>query len=106
MLGNYFYAHFSNKIIYKNLPIFNNFNINRDGFEISPFLHFSSLFTNYKYDFKKINDNFKTGSIRLSSGFGISILSKLFSFEIIYTPYIKKEITDIHSKFSVKFGID
>ena len=106
MLGNYFYAHFSNKILYKQLPIFNNFNINKDGFEISPFLHFSCLFTNYKYDFKKIYENFKTGSIRLSSGFGISILSKLFSFEIIYTPYIKKEITDIHSKFSVKFGID
>ena len=106
MLGNYYYALFSNKIIYKKLPFFNNFNINNDGFEISPFTHFSSLFTNYKYDFKKIYENFKTGSIRLSSGFGISILSKLFSFEIIYTPYIKKEITDIHSKFSVKFGID
>ena len=106
MLGNYFYSLFSNKIFFKQLPIFNNFNLNKDGFEISPFIHFSSLFTNYKFDYKKLIQNFKNGSIRLSSGFGISVLSKLYSFEVVYTPFIKKEISDIHSKFSVKFGID
>ena len=44
--------------------------------------------------------------IRLSSGLGVSVISKLFAFEILFTPYIKKEASDIHSKFQVKFGID
>ena len=42
----------------------------------------------------------------MSAGLGVNVISKLFSFEIVYTPYVKKNLTDIHSKFTVKFGID
>ncbi len=44
--------------------------------------------------------------VRMTAGLGVNIISKLFSFEIIYTPYVKKNLTDIHSKFTVKLGID
>ena len=88
----------------------------RDGFEISPYVHFNSLITVDKFNFSKIPKNFKdllsvidnddNNTIRMSSGLGVNVISKLFSFEIVYTPYVKKNLTDIHSKFTVKFGID
>ena len=88
----------------------------KDGFDISPFIHFNSLITIDKFNFNKIPRNLTdiknivtdkdNNVIRMSAGFGVNIISKLFSFEIVYTPYVKKDITDIHSKFTVKFGID
>ena len=116
MLGNNFYALFNNKILFKKMPIFNFFEMEKDGFEISPYIHFNSLITIDKFNFNKIPRNIKdianviddkeNNIIRMTSGLGVNIISKLFSFEIIYTPYVKKNITDIHSKFTVKFGID
>ena len=116
MLGNNFYSLFNNKIIFKRMPIFNIFEMEKDGFDISPFIHFNSLITIDKFNFNKIPRNFTdiknivadkdNNIIRMSAGLGINIISKLFSFEIVYTPYVKKDITDIHSKFTVKFGID
>ena len=116
MLGNNFYSLFNNKILFKKLPIFNTFEMEKDGFDISPFIHFNSLITIDKFNFNKIPRNFgdirnimsnkDNNIIRMTAGLGINIISKLFSFEIIYTPYVKKDITDIHSKFTVKFGID
>ena len=116
MLGNNFYSLFNNKIIFKKMPIFNIFEMEKDGFEISPYIHFNSLITVDKFNFNKIPKNIddiknivadkNNNIIRMSSGLGINIISKLFSFEIIYTPYVKKDITDIHSKFTVKLGID
>ena len=116
MLGNVFYSLLNNKIIFKKIPIFNSFEMQKDGFEISPYLHFNGLVTVSKFDkfpsiknmfnISKQLDNRDNNLIRMSSGLGVIIISKLFSFEIIYTPYVKKSITDIHSKFTVKFGID
>ena len=96
MLGNNSYLMFNNKILFKN--IFNFFTIEKNGFKISPFTHFNTLFINN--DFKNLNN------IRTSGGFGINIFSKLFSFEILYIPYIKKVTNDIQIKYSVKLGID
>ena len=116
MLGNNFYSLFNNKILFKKMPIFNFFEMEKDGFEIAPYIHFNSLITIDKFNFNKIPRNIKditniiddkdNNIIRMTSGLGVNIISKLFSFEIIYTPYVKKNMTDIHSKFTVKFGID
>lgn len=116
MLGNAFYSMFNNKIIFKKMPIFNIFEMQKDGFEISPYVHFNSLITVDKFNFNKIPRNFKdlvsfidnndNDLLRMTAGLGVNIISKLFSFEIIYTPYVKRNLTDIHSKFTVKFGID
>ena len=116
MLGNSFYSLFNNKIIFKKMPIFNIFEMQKDGFEISPYVHFNSLITVDRFNFNKIPKNFKdvvaiidnndNDLLRMTAGLGVNVISKLFSFEIIYTPYVKKNFTDIHSKFTVKFGID
>ena len=116
MLGNNFYSLFNNKIIFKKFPIFNIFEMEKDGFEISPYVHFNSLITIDKFNFNKIPRNIKeltniietkdNNIVRMTAGLGVNIISKLFSFEIIYTPYVKKNLTDIHSKFTVKLGID
>ncbi len=117
MLGNAFYSLFNNKIIFKKMPIFNIFEMKKDGFEISPYVHFNSLITVDKFNFNKIPKNFKdllslidnnndNNTLRMTAGLGVNVISKLFSFEIVYTPYVKKNFTDIHSKFTVKFGID
>ena len=116
MLGNNFYSLFNNKIIFKKFPIFNIFEMEKDGFEISPYIHFNSLITIDKFNFNKIPRNIKeltniietkdNNIVRMTAGLGVNIISKLFSFEIIYTPYVKKNLTDIHSKFTVKLGID
>ena len=116
MLGNAFYSLFNNKIIFKKMPIFNIFEMQKDGFEISPYVHFNSLITVDKFNFNKVPKNMKdiisiidngdNSLLRMSAGLGVNIISKLFSFEIVYTPYVKKNLTDIHSKFTVKFGID
>ena len=94
MLGNTSYSLFSSKFLFKHCPLlyFNSFNLY--GFEILPFTHFSSLLTNGKE------------SLRLSAGLGISVISKLFTFEILCMPYVKKELSDIHSIFHLKFGLD
>ena len=117
MLGNAFYSLFNNKIIFKKMPIFNIFEMNKDGFEISPYVHFNSLITVDKFNINKIPKNFKdllsfidnnndNDLLRMTAGLGVNVISKLFSFEIVYTPYVKRNFTDIHSKFTVKFGID
>ena len=116
MLGNAFYSLFNNKIIFKKMPIFNIFEMQKDGFEISPYVHFNSLITVDKFNINKVPKNMKdiisiidngdNNLLRMSAGLGVNIISKLFSFEIVYTPYVKKNLTDIHSKFTVKFGID
>ena len=116
MLGNNFYSLFNNKIIFKRMPVFNIFEMEKDGFEISPYVHFNSLITIDKFNFNKIPKSLAdirnivadkdNNIIRMTAGLGVNIISKLFSFEIVYTPYVKKDLTDIHSKFTVKFGID
>ena len=98
------------------MPIFNIFEMQKDGFEISPYVHFNSLITIDKFNFNKVPKNMKdiisiidngdNNLFRMSAGLGVNVISKLFSFEIVYTPYVKKNLTDIHSKFTVKFGID
>ena len=71
----------------------------KDGFEISPYVHFNSLITIDKFNFNKIPRNIKdltniienkdNNIVRMTAGLGVNIISKLFSFEIIYTPYVK-----------------
>ena len=47
MLGNNFYSLFNNKIIFKKFPIFNIFEMEKDGFEISPYVHFNTVFLEF-----------------------------------------------------------
>jgi outer membrane protein assembly factor BamA len=81
------------------LNLLENFSLDKDGFEIMPLTFFNMLFTNISR--KTIFKNART-----SAGLGVSVMSKLFSFEILYTPYVHLHKGDIHAKFHLKFGID
>lgn len=100
MLGNTAYGLLSTKLMFNNFPILNLYEIKKEGFQILPFTHFNLLVC------KEKGNEAMLSSLRISSGIGLSVVSKLFAFEILYTPYVKKHIADIHSKFHVKFGID
>lgn len=101
MLGNMSYILFKSKIMFKKNPLnlLENFSLDKDGFEIMPLTFFNMLFTNISR--KTIFKNART-----SAGIGVSVISKLFSFEILYTPYVHLHKGDIHAKFHLKFGID
>ncbi len=97
-----------------NIPVFNNFNLINDGIQISPFLHFNLLLTPYsqpdvKHFHKQENDRViseNPNPIRISAGFGLSLVTQAFGIEMYYNAYLKKEIHDIGSEFFIKFGID
>lgn len=73
-----------------NIP---KFNLEDDGFMVAPFTHLNLFITN-------------NNPMLISAGIGASMITKLFSFEMLYTPYIKKASSDVHSLFQIKLGID
>lgn len=100
MLGNTAYVLLAAKLMMKIFPMLTSYEIEKEGFQIMPFTHINLLMT------KEQENKEILSPIRISGGIGISVLSKLFSFELLYTPYIHKTMTDVHAKFHVKFGID
>jgi hypothetical protein len=92
----------SNKLYMQHVPIFNNFQILRDGFQVTPFIHFNLLFTP-EFAQTSLKDH---SPLHLSSGFGLNFLTEGISVELYYNAYIKKNSKDIGQEFSVSFGID
>ena len=120
-LGNLNYILLANKILLTNIPVFNNFNLINDGLQISPFLHFNLLWTPFSQKNQKsfsknlenevesetkINDLADLNNIRISSGFGVSLITQAFAIEFYYNTYLKKESYDVGREFFIKFGID
>ena len=111
----------ANKILLTNIPVFNNLNLINDGLQISPFLHFNLMWTpfsqknqknfhknleNQSESEKKINDLADLHPLRISTGFGVSLITQAFAVEFYYNTYLKKECYDIGREFFIKFGID
>lgn len=106
-LGNTFYMMISNKVLFNNIPIFNNFSLVDDGISVSPFIHFNLLYTP---QLKKSDDSETKPSdydpLHLSAGFGVSLLTGAVSMEVYYNAYVKKNFDDVGKEFSIKFGLD
>ncbi len=125
-LGFKNYLLFSHKIILTNLPVFNNFHIMNDGFQISPFFHFNfmllpdGLRKRKEVGSSEAGDNTNTqaneGSAAgansedkpyyMSAGFGINFASESIGCELYYNAYVRKNSCDIGTEFSFNFGID
>lgn len=97
----------SNKVLFNNIPIFNNFSLVDDGISVSPFIHFNLLYTP---QLKKSDDSETKPSdydpLHLSAGFGVSLLTGAVSMEVYYNAYVKKNFDDVGKEFSIKFGLD
>ena len=132
-LGYKNYVMLSNKILLMGLPVFNNFHLIRDGFQVSPFFHFNILLlpdqigkgqtksTEIRETKAENNTNANTNAntdtntdvsivvnnpFYLSAGFGINFASEALACELYYNAYIKKNSSDIGTEFSFNFGID
>lgn len=99
--GNTSYAMIANKLFFKSFPLLNSFSLAKDGFEINPFVHCNML-----YNPILNNPDDEYNSLHISSGLGLSVSTKYFCLEANYTPYVKKNNNEIHSKFSFTFGLD
>lgn len=91
-----------NKILFNNIPVFNNFSLVDDGISVNPFVHFNLL---WNPEFKNVEEN-KYDPLHLSAGFGISLIHEAVSFEIYYNAFIKKNEHDIGREISFRFGLD
>jgi len=103
----------SNKFLLTNIPVFNNFNLINDGIQISPFIHLNFLWTPFtqKNITKDLDDKLNSQKhvehpLRISAGFGMSLLTQAFAVEFYYNAYLKKEFHDVGTEFFIKFGID
>ena len=103
----------SNKFLLTNIPVFNNFNLINDGIQISPFIHLNFLWTpftqkNITKDLEhKLDSQIHVEHpLRISAGFGMSLLTQAFAVEFYYNAYLKKELHDVGTEFFIKFGID
>ena len=118
-LGFKNYLMFSNKIFLLGLPVFNNFNLISDGFQLSPFFHFNFLLLPDEIGKVRNSDNANSGNANnnaatnavdkpyyLSAGFGINFISEALACELYYNAYIKKNSNDIGTEFSFNFGLD
>jgi hypothetical protein len=104
-LGNTNYLMLGNKIIFNNIPIFNNFSLNEDGIALHPFAHFNLLWTpEFPQNEKKTENDYNP--LHLSAGFGISLTTGAFAIEVYYNAYVKKNNHDVGKEFSIKFGLD
>ncbi len=82
-------------MIFDDVPVFKNFNMQTHGFQVSPFVHGNLLFTPQGEE-----------KLYYSFGFGISFQSEAISIELNYTPYVEKGKYDHGVEFSINFGID
>lgn len=101
-LGNTYYLTFKNKLMYKNIPILSDYTVNKDNFEISPFVFFNVLYcgnSNIKHskDYEKLH---------YSSGFGLNVLTDAFNIELFYNLNVKKNKYDISPEFGINIGLD
>ncbi len=83
--------------------MFNNFDIVRDGFQITPFVHFNFLCA---LDIKSAYSKEEFNPFYFSTGFGVNLLTEAITVEFYYNAYIKKNVNDIGSEFSLNFGLD
>jgi hypothetical protein len=90
-----------NKLIYNNVPILNNYTLNKDNFEIAPFLYFNYLFCGTSYN--QLGDY---NPSHYSTGFGLNILTDAFNMELYYNLYSKKNKNDIGGEFGLNIGLD
>ncbi len=90
----------SNKVIFNNIPVFNNFSLIDDGVSLNPFIHFNALWTPESSTQPEYNP------LHLSAGFGFSLMTNALACEIYYNAYIKKNSHDVGREFSIKFGLD
>lgn len=95
--GNTFYALLKNKLYCTEIPFFNKFKVESDGFTVKPFLQFNMLY-NPK---KEINQ-----SLHLSTGLGLSFILRICAFEFNFLPFVKSNTKEIKSRFSFTLGLD
>lgn len=100
--NNTFYAMMKNKVYFKSFPFFNKFSYEDDGFVIRPFTQLNILAN--PTTSKDSEDSYS--SLHLSTGFGLSFISRLISFELNYLPYIKSNKDEIKAKVNLTIGID
>ena len=100
-LGMMSYLLISKKLFFTDIPIFNNFTIENDRFQMTPFVHLNYLFTP-----EYLNDKEKFKPYCFSTGFGLNFICEYFAFEVYYNAYIKKNNKDLSNDFSFNFGID
>ena len=124
-LGYKNYILFGNKVLLTGLPVFNNFSLLNDGFQISPFFHFNFMllpdeiksFSGLSSATNRANNAESNASgnkeaesadlpYYMSAGFGINFTSEALACEIHFNAYIKKNSSDIGTEFSFNFGID
>jgi hypothetical protein len=101
------YMLISNKILFRNLPLFNILKYEKQGVQLMPQINFNLLLTpNLK---SNIVDSLKDGvenHLRVSAGVGLSLVSDYFYAEINYNAYIKKNSGDVENKLSFSIGLD
>ena len=95
--GNTFYTLIKNKMFFNMLPFFNKFSIEKDGFCVKPFFQFNLLYNPRK----DINT-----SLHMSSGIGLSFISRICAFEFNFLPYVKSNSNELKSRFSFTLGLD
>jgi hypothetical protein len=86
-----------NKVTLDDIPVFNNFSLNKHGFQLSPFFHFNLLLV----------PGIRNGdSLYYSAGFGLNFQTEAVNVELNYTPIVKKNKLDHGVEFSLNFGLD
>lgn len=98
----------NNKIFIQDIPVFNSFEYSRDNFQITPFVHFNTLWMGdtKKYHTSKQEATSIYNPLHLSAGFGVNLLTSSVSIELYYNAFVKKNSYDIGSELSISFGID
>jgi outer membrane protein assembly factor BamA len=103
---------FGNKFYFNNIPLFNKFDLEKTGIQISPFAHFNLLFTP-EFPLKVRNEQIeqnekleKYNPLHLSAGIGVSVITPIMGIEFYYNAYIKKNSRDVGQSFSINFGLD
>ena len=86
-----FYFITRNKVYYNKLPFCNKYSLDKDGFEIKPFIQLNTL----------LNKHF-----HFSSGIGVNFISRVFAFEFNLIPFKKSKNNQISSKCSFSLGFD
>lgn len=102
-----------NKFYIRNASIFSGFSMEKDGFEIFPYIHLNSIFrSGLNWNYNKSGDDNKKNihNVNLSAGLGISYISKYISADLYMTPFLievnnKNEIINRNSQSNRKiFG--
>lgn len=101
-LGNNYYLAIKNKLIYNNVPIINNYTLQKDNFEIAPFVFFNVLICGNT----NLRPNKEYDRLHYTTGFGLNVLTDAFNIELYYNLFIKKNKFDIGREFGFNIGLD